>query len=280
MYETIEEEVSTAQDSFYSFQNIPAKFVHEASGVNIDYLLILVKHQNTVCIEKYSINKYYDDVFQKISDLLTQESFTNDDAMILYEIVAKSELLDLSKKIKYEYKVDYFSYCPILSSRYLPDLTIDINIELTNFLEKKKITDDLYTSNSYHEYNKNLTEDKIAENAFSEYLKAIKAISENFGKYVLLWIHAYRFTLAIRECRKNKEVIAHSHKYKGWSLPDYQLTSDLNVKFKTNFGYGYSSYFYTVLTYKNVQIFPFMAWCDYKYAQVSEMINYTELFHN
>lgn len=278
-YETLEEEVLTSQDSFYSFKDIPDKYVQNAKDVNIDYLLTLVKSKNIVYVEKYPINKHYDDVFQKISDFISKENFTNNDVITLYDIVANSELLDLSKKIIHEYKIDYFKYCPKLSSRYLPNLTLDINLELTNFLEKKKILDDLYTSNSYHKNVSGLTEDEIAEKAFSIYLEALKAISENLGKYVLLWIHAYRITLAIRKCRENKEVIAHSHKYKGWSLPDYQLTSDLNLKFRTNFGYGYSSHFYTVLVFKNVKIFPFMDWCNYKYAKTSEMINYTELFH-
>ncbi|WP_353161702.1 hypothetical protein [Acinetobacter guillouiae] len=277
--ETLEEEVLTSQDSFYSFEDIPNKYVQDAKGVNIDYLLTLVKSKNTVYVDKYPINKHFDDVFQKISEFISKENFTNNDIITLYDIVANSELLDLSKKIIHEYKIDYFKYCPKLSSRYLPNLTLDINVELTNFLEKKKIIDDLYTSNSYHKNVYGLTEDEIAEKAFSIYLEALKAVSENLGKYILLWIHAYRITLAIRKCRENKEVIAHSHKYKGWSLPDYQLTSDLNLKFRTNFGYGYSSHFYTVLVFKNVKIFPFMDWCNYKYAKTSEMINYTELFH-
>lgn len=282
-HENLEEQILNSQSSFYSFKDIPSRYVQNAKGVNIDYLQTLVKSKNNVYVDKYPIHKHYDDIFNKICDVISisEENFTNKEAEDLYDIVDNSELCNLSKKIINEYKIEYFSYCPILSSRYLPNLPLDIGKELKSFLEKKEYISKLYSSGAYHKKNSSLslTKDEIEQEAFLKYLTALKEISENFGKYILLWIHAYRITLAIRKCIENKEIIAHSHKYKGWSLPDYQLTSNLNLKFRTNFGYGHSSHFYTVLVFKNVKVFPFMDWCNYQYAKTSEMINYTELFH-
>src|SRR5690606_34777133 len=137
----------------------------------------------------------------------------------------------------------------------------------------------LLKSGSYRVGLTYLSEEEKIEKENKAYNSAMTSLCENFSKYIITWIHAYRITMSIRSSKKNNEIIAHSHKYRGWSLPEYKLNEDLSFKFNTNFGYGNSSYFYNILVFKNLQIFPFMDWCNYKYAQVSEMMQYTEIFH-
>ena len=54
---------------------------------------------------------------------------------------------------------------------------------------------------------------------------------------------------------------------------------DLKIHFKTNFGYGNSSYFYVMLEYKGIQIVPFMDWVIYPYFKAAQVLQYTMKLH-
>ena len=96
--------------------------------------------------------------------------------------------------------------------------------------------------------------------------------------YILYWIRAYDISMQIRESKKSKNVIAFSHRYIGWSQPIFDF-KDLKIHFKTNFGYGNSSYFYVMLEYKNIQIVSFMDWIVYPYFEANQVLQYTKKLH-
>lgn len=264
----------------YSFEELSDKNTFYASGINFDYLLILVNKKNNVYVEEFKIEKKYQEIFDEIVSYMEKSrSEKKYNPLILLEILKKSELPNFSEKLAQENKIENFNFCISLSSRYLPSIPIDINQELINLSEKVRNVEYLLKSGSYRGDSIYLSEEEKIERENKAYNSAMTSLSENFSKYIITWIHAYRITMSIRNSKKNNEIIAHSHKYRGWSLPDYKLNEDLSFQFNTNFGYGNSSYFYNILVFKNLQIFPFMDWCNYKYAQVSEMIQYTEIFH-
>jgi hypothetical protein len=102
----------------------------------------------------------------------------------------------------------------------------------------------------------------------------------NFKNYIketlLVWSKASSINNAYERCYKDKSVIAFSHRLCGWSNPVFPLTDNFSVEIKTNFGYGNSSYFYTKLKYKNIEITPFSEYVDYEIARFSEIIRYTK----
>jgi hypothetical protein len=73
-------------------------------------------------------------------------------------------------------------------------------------------------------------------------------------------------------------MLVYSHRISGWSNPEYQITKNLKQQVKTNFGYGSVSYFYSLLTFKNIQITPLSEWIEYQKSNFSEVIRYTESF--
>ncbi len=264
----------------YSFEELSDKNTFYASGLNFDYLLILVNKKNNVYVEEFTIEKKYQEIFDEIVSYMEKaRSEQKSNPLILLEILKNSELPNFSKKLAQENKIENFNFCISLASRYLPSIPIDINQELINLSQKVDNVEYLLKSGSYRGYSIYLSEEEQIEQENKAYNSAMNSLSENFSKYIITWIHAYRITMSIRSSKKNNEIIAHSHKYRGWSLPNYKLNEDLSFQFNTNFGYGNSSYFYSILVFKNLQIFPFMDWCNYKYARVSEMIQYTEIFH-
>ena len=106
--------------------------------------------------------------------------------------------------------------------------------------------------------------------------RAIRQLKLEVGKNYELWCKAYAIELAYNKCRDEKQIITFSHRVKGWSDPVYQLTPNLTLELKTNFGYGSVSYFYTKLKYKNIEITPFSDWINYRIAQTNEIIRYSK----
>lgn len=95
------------------------------------------------------------------------------------------------------------------------------------------------------------------------------------AKYIL-WNKAFSINKTYRLCHEDNSILTFSHRIDGWSNPVYQLTTNFSVEIKTNFGYGRSSYFYTKLKYKNIEITPFSEWIDYEFAKFSEIVRYTQ----
>jgi hypothetical protein len=92
-----------------------------------------------------------------------------------------------------------------------------------------------------------------------------------------LWAKAYSINVAYRLCHNDKRILTFSHRISGWSNPVYRLTPNFTVELKTNFGFGSASYFYTKLTYKNIEITPVSEWIQYEIAKFSEIVRYTKL---
>jgi hypothetical protein len=84
---------------------------------------------------------------------------------------------------------------------------------------------------------------------------------------------AYSLEVAYKNSNLNSDVIkAFSHRRVGWSERPFQLDENFSIEFDTNFGYGNSSYFYTRLKYKDIEIVPISEWVVYRYANLNEII--------
>lgn len=87
---------------------------------------------------------------------------------------------------------------------------------------------------------------------------------------------AMRLEKSYKKCQKEETIIAFSHRKVGWSTPKYALDDNFSVEIKTNFGYGNSSYFYSKLRYKELDIIPFTDWVSYRFANIFEIIQYSK----
>ncbi|MBF9236617.1 hypothetical protein I2I05_04335 [Hymenobacter sp. BT683] len=105
---------------------------------------------------------------------------------------------------------------------------------------------------------------------------------ENCKKYIkelyTKWCKAYAIELAYESCKRNQNILAYSHRICGWSNPVHRLTPNFTVEVKTNFGYGGASYFFTKLTFKDVEIIPFSEWVQYAIARVTEIVRYSKCY--
>lgn len=93
-----------------------------------------------------------------------------------------------------------------------------------------------------------------------------------------VWVHAYSIQKTYEMCEEDENILMYSHRLNGWSNPVYALSKDLSVEVKTNFGYGWSSYFFVKLTYKDLELIPFSSWIEYRYAKYAQLIKYTSKY--
>lgn len=262
--------------------DIDEKHTSEAQGINVDYMFYIENLKDSDFSKKsFRIEPLYADIFKKIKEIFTE---TDDyDLLFIIDYVKKTSIIKASKDLSRESRQEYYNYCVGLADRYIPIISLDIDHKLISIAEKKLLLNQVYmdTKNKIELdcLNGNIENNKIKD-LDNKYSNNKTELKKELCNYIMLWIHAYRFLKARQQLLSlNKDVVAFSHRYQGWSKPRQKINDVLDIEFKTNFGYGNSSYFYLLLVYKGVKIYPFMDWINYKYAEASEMEGYSEQFH-
>jgi len=125
-------------------------------------------------------------------------------------------------------------------------------------------------SNYIFEYDDELSEQKIKEKVLDDKLSL---------KHQFLYRDlAYMLELAYDKAKDNSNILAMSHRSHGWGNTPFKLTKNLEVEFKTNFGYGRKSYFYAKLRFKDIDIIPFSEWVTYKDRTYDEIVKYSQRY--
>lgn len=283
---------------------------NEYVGVNCDYILTLNYDNEKIFVEKVDIYQNFNREQKFIYDFFNLSITENINIENLAEFISNSNLLTIANNLVDEYgKNQSFNYCLLLDGKYLPKIGFNINNKLNNFIDNiegnktllqnnyfyLKNKDDIFRK--YHLFNPkinyvNLTFKKIdkankgytlfldlvGKIAFNEYLQNKYDLIGNFCAYILYWIRAYNINHQIINSENNNSVISFSHRDIGWSQPIFDF-KDLKIHFKTNFGYGNSSYFYVMLEYKDIKIVSFMDWIVYPYFEANQVLQYTKKIH-
>jgi hypothetical protein len=91
---------------------------------------------------------------------------------------------------------------------------------------------------------------------------------------------AYALKLAYEKAKDDSNIVSMSHRRIGWTDAPFSTTKNLDVQFKTNFGYGKSSYFYAKLRFKEIDIIPFSEWVIYRYINYRQIMHYSQSYNN
>ncbi len=110
-------------------------------------------------------------------------------------------------------------------------------------------------------------------------LKIYSYIIESYKYKIKLWADAYSIQKAYRLCHDKKDILFFSHRINGWASPVCQLHKELSAEYKTNFGYGHSSYFYIKLKFKTIELIPFSDLIRYRNAGFFEINQYTQKYN-
>lgn len=262
--------------------DIDEKYISDAKGINVDYIFYIENLKNTEFSKaRFRIEPLYAEIFSEIKKMFDDVELYSVQPII--DFISKTDIPKISKILSVETRQEYFNYCIGLSDRYVPIIPLDISHKLHSTNEKSLLLEQVYLDEKNKIGLDTSTQSEKSEKTDSlqkKYLNNKTELKKELCNYIMLWIHAYRFLKARQQLLStNKNVVAFSHRYQGWSKPRQKINEVLEIEFKSNFGYGNSSYFYLILVYRGVQIYPFMDWINYKYAEASEMEGYSERFH-
>ncbi|WP_288984188.1 hypothetical protein [uncultured Flavobacterium sp.] len=221
--------------------------------INEDFLLLLIENNGLVEISTINIDNYFENETLAIIKLC-YGSFDNIPQIIQF-------IID-SLKPKLPNKV--FNYCKKLDIAYQ---SVIVNID-SSILDINNKRDLIYTNQ------KNAIEEEREYNLDENILE----LKSEILKTILLWFKVFNIEFAYEKAKKIPNMLVYSHRISGWSNPEYKITDNLKQQVKTNFGYGSVSYFYSLLTFKNIQITPFSEWIHYRNSKFSEVIRYTRSF--
>lgn len=302
-------EIETEIDNFLS-DNLEGYYLNnKCVGINCDYILTLNYDNEKISVKQIDIQQNFNQEQKFIYDFFNLLITDDIDVSKLYDFLLKSNLLILANDLVDKYGgSNSYDYCICLDGRYLPKISLDIKANLECFLKniegnktllesgyyyhknrleivkKYYLNNDISNFKNYSKYlyvrSKKITLflDLASHIAFNEYFNNKYKLVGNICSYLLYWIKAYDISMQIRDSNKSNNVIAFSHRYIGWSQPIFDF-KDLKIHFKTNFGYGNSSYFYIMLEYKSIQIVPFMDWVIYPYFKAAQVLQYTMKLH-
>lgn len=101
--------------------------------------------------------------------------------------------------------------------------------------------------------------------------RSSKSVIEQVENYVT----ASNLTQQLSQVKTTPEVLAYSHRYLGWTYITNKLNENFTLLHRTNFGYGSVSHFYTILTYRDIDLVSLSDWIIYRFVERSELIRYS-----
>jgi hypothetical protein len=227
--------------------------------INETHICILKKYGNLLKVETIKMNFEFKNSLTEFQRMCNNE---NKERYELDNFLLHSPLKNI---------LPYFDYCENLSSAF----EVFNVYETIDFEEYKKRENDLI--NSLEEHNK--TQPNILKDIPEELKKFKKYMKRNIFHNIHKRVVPYMLKENYAKFSKNNEILAYSHRKKGWTFPDFKLGKDFDVIFKTNFGYGSSSYFFTIIRYKGIEILPYSDWISYANVNKTDIIRYTRKYY-
>lgn len=105
-----------------------------------------------------------------------------------------------------------------------------------------------------------------------------KSIKNNQVERIALFTLIYYLSEAYKKAEKEPHVVFYSHGTPGWKDRSFMMNDIFKMDFSSNFGYGWSSYFHSILTYNDIKITPYSYLVKYRFANFSEIHRYTRKY--
>lgn len=116
----------------------------------------------------------------------------------------------------------------------------------------------------------------IAAQKESEAIESLKKRQKScfYGK-AIRWINASCYNDTASQLNRDDSIKMFSKENIGWNHFCHQVTDDVKVTLKTNFGYGSAAHFLLAVQYKGVDILPYSYIVNYYTANMAEIVRCT-----
>jgi hypothetical protein len=235
----------------YDSVNLNHETMSSKIKINETHICTLKKNNRLLEVENIELQFEFENSFKEI-EIMAENPNRNK-----YDL--ESTIINSSLKAL----LNRFSFCQILSKPY-QGIKIYKTIDYNEY--KKKLLDYKRTLLNRN-FDKEKTEKEIA--------RFQKEEKENLIENFIDRKTAYTLEKAYEKCEKDDKTLAFSHRKVGYAYPKFKLGDNFDVIYKSNFGFGSVSYFYTHIKYKNIDILPYSDWIKYRYAKKYDIIRYT-----
>lgn len=117
--------------------------------------------------------------------------------------------------------------------------------------------------------------DDYLEREMTQYTEGLK---RDYLRVAKRYISAFNYSQTLSHAKARGDLKMFSTDTLGWSNFTYQVTKDIIITLRTNFGYGNASYFCLGLSYKGIDILPYSYIVKYYYANLRDLLRYTRLY--
>lgn len=223
--------------------------------INETHLCVLKKRGENLFVD------YFELEFEFQNELLELEAMCNNSNRSSYEL----EEFAANSRLKILFQ--NFNYCNKLDGSF-------------QGIGEYIITDYISYKQDIDEYEENLIKDEeLSLEDKNEKIENYIGFKRNSAYHSIKnRIIPYLLDKAYKSLTNNNEVLAYSHRKIGWSFPVFKLSNDFHVIFKSNFGYGSSSYFFAIIRYKEIDIVPYSEWVHYRFVNQTDIIRYTRRY--
>lgn len=219
------------------------RFAADSKLLIVDYLPL----EKDILEDKFSLfGKKYENPIYSIADVLKAPELETD---YTQTDVNGNKYCILTKS--------YYSYCVTFANPWAELRVIDIEPYLQ-------------IEESYKNVQVEIRKNKISE------LKT--NLLNNFKLRLTAYLLEKTYPKAQQDINKGL-IVTYSHRKTGRNKVNFKAGNDFSFKFETNFGYGSSSYFFLLMTYKDIEIIPYSEWITYRFAGFAENIYYSEEFY-
>lgn len=240
--------------------------------INVGFILSLVENKEGLCVEKLNIP-------QPTDILQTLDSFEDFDGYDVFDVQQYASKLSINKRGKYKYCWPFeYKKAFIEDAMFPKEVTREEYnkkmVEIKNRIEmeyelKKHPT---YHVDNYRAYLQTLEINK--KNKINEELENYKKEKRlSYINNLRRYIYAQSYTNVLPMIKE--KALVYSNETIGWYRPDFRITGDVLVSFRTNFCYGRSAYFHVNVNYKGINILPYTDIVRYFWSNMMDNVRCT-----
>lgn len=184
-----------------------------------------------------------------------------------------SERTSIDYLAPYSYSSSYVSGVSYPKAPTYDEYEAELEKKREEYTQKYKNNFIYWKTKNQQDYNA-----KVKEKVENDMANLNKKKKNDFYALCTRFCQAYSYTLLLHKLISDPDVKMWSTDTVGWTDFSYDITDDIKIDIHTNFGYGWSSYFYLGLTYKGIDILPYTLFVNYYYADCRDIARYTRLY--
>lgn len=228
-------------------------------GVNFDYILTISKSNGNLMVNQIEIDRH-NTLIDNLIDMYHDTNYNVEDI----DRYAKRNIINQDQVFPFCLGHNYYD-------SYIHDVTFP-EYDVTT------VRQNISNWNQQIEYARKKGDDIRVRDLKN---KLIRYNQEKKGLYLqkaLTYIYSLDYNSTLKSNKIEEKYKIFSSEIHGRFSYKTDVNDDLKITTRTNFCYGYSSYFHIIVKYKDIELLPYSEWVKYYYAGYNEIMRFTRSY--